>query len=181
MTKTHRSHTTVQFVEFFVHANINSEPKSKSNRFLINLHSTWNALPEDLRAVMDQAKFRKQLKAHYFTLAFNVIWLSILIMVALWNRTDHYIFVLWFLSSFFFFFSRLISAAADWMSTVLRHMMWPYSANLECRSEMCCKRLAENTWRKNDAKNRHLCTIAQYSSGYVFTTEARIDNRKISC
>jgi len=73
MTKTHRSHTTVQFVEFFVHANINSEPKSKSNRFLINLHSTWNALPEDLRAVMDQAKFRKQLKAHYFTLAFNVI------------------------------------------------------------------------------------------------------------
>jgi len=25
-------------------------------------------------------------------------------MVALWNRADHYIFVLWFLSSFFFFF-----------------------------------------------------------------------------
>jgi len=35
------------------------------------------------------------------------------------------------------------------------------SANLECRSEMCCTRLAENTGRKNDAKNRHLGTIPQ--------------------
>jgi len=42
----------------------------------------------------------------------------------------HYVFVLWFLSSFFFFlllsFSPgLISAVGDWMSTVLPHMMWP--------------------------------------------------------
>jgi len=28
-------------------------------------------------------------------------------------------------------------------------------------SEMCCKRLAENTGHKNDAKNRHVGTIAQ--------------------
>jgi len=28
-------------------------------------------------------------------------------------------------------------------------------------SEMCCTRLAENTGRKNDAKTRHLGTIAQ--------------------
>ena len=37
---------------------------------------------------------------------------------------DHYIFALWFLS---FFFLRLISAVADWMSTVslLLHMVWP--------------------------------------------------------
>jgi len=45
------------------------------------------------------------------------------IMVALWNRADHYIFALWFLSVFFylsfFFFPRLISAAAGWMSTIL--------------------------------------------------------------
>jgi len=47
-----------------------------------------------------------------------------------------------------FFFPRLISAAADWMSTILRYM-----ANLECRSEMCCKRLAGNTGRKNDASH----------------------------
>jgi len=35
------------------------------------------------------------------------------------------------------------------------------SANLECRSKMCCTRLAGNIERKNDAKNRHLGTIAQ--------------------
>ena len=39
----------------------------------------------------------------------------LLFMVALWNRADHYIFILWFLLSFFLlsFFPRLISAAAD--------------------------------------------------------------------
>ena len=48
-------------------------------------------------------------------------------MVALCNRADHYIFMLWFvlllLSSSFF--PRLISAAADWMSAILPHMVWP--------------------------------------------------------
>jgi len=33
--------------------------------------------------------------------------------------------------------------------------------NLECMSEMCCTRLAEDTGRKNYAKNRHLRTIEQ--------------------
>jgi len=80
-----------------------------------------------------------------------------------YSRCGHYIFALWFLCKFFYlcFIPRLISAAADWMSTILPHMVLPYSANLECRSEMCCTRLAENTGRNNDAKNRHLRTIAQ--------------------
>jgi len=50
------------------------------------------------------------------------------IMVAVWNRADHYIFILWFLLSFFFllfFFPRLISAVADWMPAILPHMVWP--------------------------------------------------------
>ena len=34
------------------------------------------------------------------------------------------------------------------------------SANLECRSERCCTRLAANAGPKKVAKNRHLCTIA---------------------
>jgi len=54
---------------------------------------------------------------------------KVLIMVALWNRADHYIFMLLFVLlfsySFFFFFPRLISAAADWMSAILPHMVWP--------------------------------------------------------
>jgi len=61
---------------------------------------------------------------------------------------------------FFLFFPRLISAVGDCMSTILPHMVWPY-VNLECRSEMYCTRLAENTGRKKIAKNRHLGTIAQ--------------------
>ena len=85
--------------------------------------------------------------------------LSPLIMVALWNRADHYIFIL-FLSSFLF--PRLISAAGDWMSTILQHVWCGLSANLECRSQMCCTWLVKNTGRKNDAKNRHLGTIAQF-------------------
>jgi len=49
-----------------------------------------------------------------------------LIMVALYNRADHYIFArLCILSVFFLSFPRLILAAIDWMSTVLRHMVWP--------------------------------------------------------
>ena len=63
-------------------------------------------------------------------------------------------------SSFFFLFPGLISAVADWMSTILWHITCP-SANLECRSEMCCTRLAEIQDAKNDAKNRHLRAIAQ--------------------
>jgi len=49
------------------------------------------------------------------------------IMATLWNRAGHYIFALWFLLSFNLssFFPRLFSAVADWMSTILLHMVWP--------------------------------------------------------
>jgi len=59
-----------------------------------------------------------------------------------------------------FFFARLISAVANWMSTIL-HTWCGLSANLECRSETCCTRLAENTGCKKVDKNRHLGTIPQ--------------------
>jgi len=78
-----------------------------------------------------------------------------IIMVALWNRADHYIFAMWFLSSIFFLPSPNLSGC-------LPYDTWCcLSAKLECRFEMCCKRLAGNTGRKKDAKNRHLSTIAQ--------------------
>jgi len=52
-----------------------------------------------------------------------------IVMAALCNRAGHYIFALLFLSFFVFlllsFFPRIISAAADWMSTILAHMVWP--------------------------------------------------------
>jgi len=47
-----------------------------------------------------------------------------LLMAALWKRAGHYIFAVWFLSSSSFF-PRLISAATDWMFTILLYMVWP--------------------------------------------------------
>jgi len=82
-------------------------------------------------------------------------------MAALRSRCGHYIFALWFLSSIYLLlFSRLISAVADWMSTILVHM-GGLSANLRRRSETCCTALAANTGRKKSSKNCHLGTIAQ--------------------
>ena len=53
--------------------------------------------------------------------------LALLFMAAQRSRCGHYM-QLWFLSFFFFFllsFSRLISPVADWMSTIILHMVWP--------------------------------------------------------
>jgi len=48
------------------------------------------------------------------------------IMVALCNRADHYIFMLWFvLLLLLSFFPRLISAVGDWMFTILWHIVSP--------------------------------------------------------
>ena len=48
------------------------------------------------------------------------------------------------------------------------------SANLECRSEMCCTWLAENTGRRKSPSGHHPTTL----SDYIFATNACIDNRK---
>ena len=84
-------------------------------------------------------------------------------MVAVCNRADHYIFMLWFVlsSSSSSFFPRLISAAPQIGCLPYSHTWCGLSANLRCRSETCCTRLAENTGRKKVAKNHHLGTIAQ--------------------
>jgi len=46
-----------------------------------------------------------------------------LVMTALRSRCEHYIFALWFVSSIFF--PRLTSAVAEWIFTILIHMVWP--------------------------------------------------------
>jgi len=96
------------------------------------------------------------------------------VMAAVCYRAGHYIFALWFLSIFlscYIFFPRLISAAAyfgTWCGL---------SANLECRSEMCCARLAANTGRKKSPSGHHPTTL----SGCIFATKACIDNREKTC
>ena len=84
----------------------------------------------------------------------------LLIIAALRSRCGHYILVLFLLFLSVFLFRRLISAVAYWMSTIVHTWCGP-SANLECRSEMCRTRLAENTRRKRDAKIGHVLTITQ--------------------
>jgi len=68
------------------------------------------------------------------------------IMVALRSRCGHYIFVLWFL--LLFSSPNLSSRRLDVYHTSI-HGYCGLSANLECRSEICCTGLAENTGRKN--------------------------------
>jgi len=60
-------------------------------------------------------------------------------------------------SSSFFFCPRLMYAVADWMSATWCGL----SANLECRSEMFCTRLAGNAGHKKWKKIRRLGTIVQ--------------------
>jgi len=52
------------------------------------------------------------------------------------------------------------------------------SVNLECRSEMCCTRLAENTGCKNCAKKSPSAHHRTTLSSYMFATKAHINNRK---
>jgi len=81
------------------------------------------------------------------------------VMATLWNRAGHYIFAMWFLLSFLFF-PRLISAVADWMSTILPHMVWP-----KCKFRMqVWNVLHAARWKyrmQEWRKKRHLRTIAQ--------------------
>ena len=53
-----------------------------------------------------------------------------------------------------------------------------HSVNLECRSETCCARLAENTARKKIAKKSPSGHHPTNLSGHIFATKAYIDNRK---
>jgi len=108
---------------------------------------------------------------------------------------------------FFLLFPRLIAAIAEWMSAIIiiiiiimctfvwckikilrcakkssdapyLHTWCSLSANLRCRYETCCTRLAENTGHKKITKKspsgHHRTTL----SGYIFATKAHIDNRK---
>jgi len=57
------------------------------------------------------------------------------------------------------------------------HTWCGLTANLECRSEMCCTRLAANTGRKKSLKMA-ICTPSHKFVGYIFATKACIDNGK---
>jgi len=94
-------------------------------------------------------------------------------MAALWNRAGHYIFMLWFI----FFFPRLVSAAAHWMSTILRHMAWPYCEfTMQVWNVLRAARWKYRTQKiaKNWPSGHHRTNLSRYN----FATKAHIDNRK---
>jgi len=127
-----------------------------------------------IRVILRQPTFLKWRHTHTHT-----HWLTAIITcnnygLALWNRADHYIFILWFLSSA----AAIITGFQTCWKIYIRQKccsQWqrlvqclPYfdilcglSANLECRSETCCARLAVNAGRKKSSKSRHLGTIPQ--------------------
>jgi len=91
---------------------------------------------------------------------------NILFMVALWNRADHYIFALSFVLLSFSLPNlscrRLDSRRRMQIGCLPYFHAWcGLSANLECRSEMCCTQLAGNAGPEKSPKVRHLGTIAQ--------------------
>jgi len=86
-------------------------------------------------------------------------------------------------SLFFFFllfFPRLISTAADWMSAILPHMVWP-----QCEFKMQVWNLLHSArWKHRMQKSRQKLPSGHHRttlSGYIFATKACIDNRKKTC
>jgi len=89
---------------------------------------------------------------------------------------DIHIFALWFLLSSSFFVPFLISASQTGCLPYF-HTWCGLSANLGCRSETCCMRLAENAGHKK-SPSRHYRTNL---SGCIITTKACIDIQKKTC
>jgi len=96
-----------------------------------------------------------------------------IIMAAVRSRCRHYIFALWFISSFFYLFSspNLSCRRLDLYHTST-HDVHGLSVNLECMSEMCCTRIAENTGRRTqklrqNSPSVHHCTICRAISSQL--------------
>ena len=73
---------------------------------------------------------------------------------------------------------RLISAVADWMSIPYFRTWCGLCANLGCRSETCCTRIAGNAGRKNSPKIAIWAPSNDFAVGHIFANKAHINNRE---
>ena len=76
-----------------------------------------------------------------------------------------------------FFFPRLFSADGNWMSTILPHMVWPYCKfRMQFWNVLHAARWKYRTQKivKNSPPWHHRTNL----TGYIFATNAHIDNRK---
>jgi len=97
---------------------------------------------------------------------------SELFMAALHSRCAHYIFDLFLLSIFFLSSPNLSRRRLDVYHTSTHCVALVQISNAGLKT--CCTRLAENTGCKNSPSVHHCTTL----SGYIFATQAHIDNRK---
>jgi len=74
---------------------------------------------------------------------------------------------------FLLFSSPILSGRRLDVYHTFTHDVGGLNANLECRSEMCC-RTAQKKLRKKSPSAHHCTTL----SGYIFASKAYIDNRK---
>jgi len=112
-----------------------------------------------------------------FAVHFNYVMCNIF-MAALCNRADHYIFALWFLSSssFFLFSSRNLSRRRLDVCHTLTHgvaLVRIWNAGLKCAARGSLE-MQETKIAKKSSSGHHRTNL----SGYIFATEAHIDNRK---
>jgi len=89
-------------------------------------------------------------------------------MAALCNRAGHIYFHSVVCSSFFLSSPNLSHRKLDVYHT------FTHGANLECRSETCCKRLSEIQDAKKSPSGHHRTTL----SDHICATKTRIDSRK---
>jgi len=74
--------------------------------------------------------------------------------------------IMFYSCGFFLFSSPILNGRRlDVYDTSMHHVAL---VQIECRSEMCCTRLAENAGRKNSPSVHHRTTL----SGYIFATKA---------
>jgi len=103
---TSRTHKNV--VEFYI--TMNEAERVEVTNSLSNVDGHLQPDDQDTTAVNI---------THRHTSQQNII---VTVMAALWNIILYFCPVV---SFFLFFIPRLISVAADWMSTILPHMVWP--------------------------------------------------------
>jgi len=98
-------------------------------------------------------------------------------MVALWNRADHYIFILWFLLllSFFFSLPNLSRRRLDVCHTSTHGVALVQIQDAGLKRARCKCRTQNIV--KNLPSGHHRTTL----SGYIFATKAHIDNQKETC
>jgi len=130
----------------------------------INISDTYHC-QQRLHRRHDESVFSQSLLWSPYGRGQSIIFLScgFFFLLSLWSpyaigQTIIFLPCDFYISSFFFFFS---SPSLSGRRLDVYHTWCGLSANLRCRSETCCMRLAGNSGRKKVAKNRHLGTIAQ--------------------